>query len=345
MHESTDRHMPHDPKLIAFTRTGLHCPQGGFHIDPSRAVDIALITHAHSDHARPGSKRYLCAQDSAGLVRERLGPSIKLEAIPYGQTIELGATRVSFHSAGHILGSAQVRIEHEGRVWVASGDYKRDFDPSCAPFEVVPCDTFITEATFGLPIYRWRACADEARDIYDWWQTNARQGRTSLLYGYALGKAQRILAELAPLVEEGEGDHRIFVSDSVESLNHHYREAGIRLAACELLGRDTHGVNARGSLIIAPPGLAGSGLMSRIGSDFETGFASGWMRVGRTRQGRRYDRSFVISDHADWPSLLRTVRETGARQVFVMHGENDTLARYLSGSMGLDARPIEELRA
>ncbi len=194
--------MSFTPPLIAWTDKGLYCQSGDFYIDPHRAVDTAVITHAHSDHARRGSVRYLCTSPSVGLLKSRLGAKIQVEGIPFGQRFRLGSVTVSLHLAGHILGSAQVRVESDdGQIWVASGDYKRDPDPSCEPFEPVPCDTFITEATFGTPKYSWNKDCSHGRDIHAWWKKNAASGFNSLLFGYSLGKAQRILAELEPFAE------------------------------------------------------------------------------------------------------------------------------------------------
>ena len=220
-----------------------------------------------------------------------------------------------------------------------SGDYKRDDDPTCEPFEVVPCDTFVTEATFGLPLYRWPSVAQVADEIEIWWRQNAREGRNSVLYCYSLGKAQRLLAELAPRLRDGE---TVLVHDTVEALNRWYREKGVVLAATQVVSSQQKGSVIRGALILAPPGIQGTPLMGRLG-EFETAFASGWMRIRRSRFSRRYDRSFVLSDHADWPSLVRTVRETGARNVYVMHGSDETFARYLREELKLNAKPIEEL--
>jgi putative mRNA 3-end processing factor len=325
--------------LLTWSAAGLFSPPGQFHIDPSRAVENALVTHAHSDHARRGSRQYFCAAPGEGLLRERIGHFSKIRALAYGEKFRLGETELSFHPAGHILGSAQVRIQRGTDVWVASGDYKRDEDPTCEPFEVVPCDTFVTEATFGQPLYRWPLVPEVAAEIESWWRGNAAKGLNSVLYCYSLGKAQRLLAELAPRMREGE---TVLVHDTVEALNRHYREKGVVLAATQVVSSRQKGAPIRGALILAPPGIQGTALMGRLG-EFETAFASGWMRLRRSRFSRRYDRSFVLSDHADWPSLVRTVRETGARKVYVMHGSNETLARYLRESAGLDARPIEAL--
>jgi putative mRNA 3-end processing factor len=321
--------------LLSLQTPGLFCEAGGFHIDPMRAVDTAIITHAHSDHARSGSRAYFCAPTSAGLLRARLGPRAQVTPLPYGERRRFGAVTVSLHPAGHILGSAQVRMEHEGRVWVVSGDYKRDDDPSCEPFEPVPCDVFVTEATFGLPVYQWKPAREVAAEIAAWWEESRASGSNCLLFCYSLGKAQRVLAELAPHAAAP-----ILVHSTIPPLNACYEEAGIRLAPTRLLP-DGDGDELRGQLILAPPSILNTGLARRLGR-YQTGFASGWMQLGSHRRRRGYDRCFVLSDHADWPALVRTVRETGARRVYVMHGRNGILARYLR-EQGLDAHPVEAL--
>jgi putative mRNA 3-end processing factor len=241
---------------------------------------------------------------------------------------------VSFHPAGHVLGSAQVRIEAGGQVWVVSGDYKRAADPTCAPFEVVPCDVFITEATFGLPIYRWEEPGAVIAQILEWWNTNREAGVASVLFCYAMGKAQRVLAELAALT-----DRPVLVHGAVEGLVELYRLAGVRMLPTLKVSDTAKGRSFAGELILAPPAAGGSTWMRRFGASRQTAFASGWMRVRGTRRRKGFDRGFALSDHADWPALLRTVAETGARRVLVTHGYSDELARYLSES-GLSASAL-----
>lgn len=328
------------PPLVCWTDRGLYCPPGGFHIDPHRAVDVAVVTHAHSDHARRGSKRYLCATSGVGLMRSRLGQNIPVEGIAYGEPIRLGEVNVSLHPAGHILGSAQVRIEHRGEVWVASGDYKRDPDPSCEPFETVKCDTFITEATFGTPKYAWQKDRDHGADIHSWWSANASAGRNSILFGYSLGKAQRILAELAPHA------HRpVLIHETIAELTDCYRAQGRKLApTMELDSLEPHDP-IEGELILAPPSILRTEWLRRFGR-FETAFASGWMQNGSGgnwgAHGGSYDRGFVMSDHADWGDLNRTIDESGARRVFVLHRGNGALIRHLR-KRGYDAHGVDGL--
>ncbi|MFZ5657533.1 MAG: ligase-associated DNA damage response exonuclease [Pseudomonadota bacterium] len=309
--------------LVVLRREGLYCPQGDFYIDPWRPVERAVITHGHGDHARIGSVDYFAAARSLPILQWRLGEQ-RYHAFDYGQPVEIGNARVSFHSAGHVLGSAQARIEADGQVWVASGDYKRQHDPSCDPFEVVECDTFITEATFGLPIYRWPDTADVAREIVEWRDHCERRGEAAVLLCYALGKAQRILAELAAWT-----DRPAFLHGAVQAGVDVYRDAGVPMLATQPVSDTAKGADFAGELIIAPPSAAGSPWMRRF-RRAQIGFASGWMRLRGNRRRRNYDRGFVVSDHADWPDLMRTIRETGARRVIATHGNTDAIIRALN---------------
>lgn len=316
--------------LIVVRPEGLYCPAGDFHIDPWRPVPRAVITHAHADHARGGSQQYWAAAPGLGLLRERLGKQAAITTLAYGPRFTLGAATVSFHSAGHVLGSAQVRVEVDGQVWVVSGDYKRDPDPSCAPFEPVRCDTFITEATFALPIYRWDDTQDVAREIYEWWQAAKHDGQSAVLYCYSLGKAQRVLAELTRYTDE-----TVYVHGAMPALIKVYRAAGIRMLPTEPVGNQPKGTSFAGRLVLAPPGASGTPWMKRM-HPYTTGFASGWMRVRGGKRRLAYDRGFVLSDHADWDSLLRTIAETGARRVLVTHGHGDALIAHLR-AQGIEA--------
>lgn len=315
--------------ILVATAKGIECPGGGFVIDPQKPVETALITHAHADHARPGSGRYYAVDTSVPILKQRLGEDADIRPVEYGQSYRFGRAEVSFHSAGHVLGSAQIRVEQEGQTWVASGDFKRAADPSCEPFEPVRCDTFISEATFALPIYRWPSTRQVVDEIYEWWQANRAAGHNSVLFCYAFGKAQRVLAELY-----GRCEQPILLHGAVASLVERYREAGVPMAA-------TAAVDLRkkqrytGELIIAPPGASGSPWVRRFAPS-RTGFCSGWMRVRGNRRRQGYDRGFVLSDHADWPALLDTIRESGASRVLLNHGFADTLVRYLR-EQGLDA--------
>ena len=323
--------------LIRPDARGLFCAAGGFHVDPWRPAEVAVITHAHSDHARVGSSLYHAAAPGLGLLRRRLGPEAEIVGHDYGTPFRLGEATVSFHPAGHVLGSAQIRVEAGGAVWVVSGDYKVEPDPSCADFELVPCDVFITEATFGLPIYRWDPFDQVMDEIFAWWDANARAGRASMLFGYALGKAQRLLAGIAQ-----RSNRPVFVHGAIEPMVEAYRAEGIHLVATEPVGLTERGRSFAGELILAPPSAFASPWMRRFG-DARTAFLSGWMRVRGNRRRRGFDHGFVVSDHADWHQLLATVRATGARQVYATHGYADALARYLREADGLDAQPLQTL--
>src|SRR5262245_6108310 len=250
--------------LVVQRPEGLYCPAGDFYIDPWRPVARAVITHGHGDHARAGHDAYLAHTHSEGLLRRRLGDDIALQTLDYGEPVDLGGVRVSLHPAGHILGSAQVRIEHRGEVWVVSGDYKLTPDPTCAPFEPVRCHTFITEATFALPIYRWPDEAIVMGQINRWWQRNRIRNRASVLTAYGLGKAQRILASLNAGPDAAIGP--VFTHGSVERLNEAYRRSGVRLPATRYVGEVKNKSEFAQALIVAPPSAAGSMWMRRFGA-------------------------------------------------------------------------------
>ncbi|MEP6772451.1 MAG: ligase-associated DNA damage response exonuclease, partial [Polaromonas sp.] len=272
--------------------------------------------------ARVGHGSYLAHTDSEGILRARLG-DISLQTLPYGETLERRGVTVSLHPAGHVLGSAQVRVEHRGEVWVASGDYKTEADGTCTPFESVPCDTFITESTFGLPIYQWPKQEALFAQINDWWRRNADEGRESVLFAYAFGKAQRILhgvdAGIGPIVVHG----------AVEPLNAVYRAAGVALPETfRVTDPQVNPSMLKRALVLAPPSAQGTPWMRRFGS-YADAFASGWMQLRGTRRRRGVDRGFVMSDHADWPGLQQAIAGTGAARVMVTHGSVAVLVRWL----------------
>jgi putative mRNA 3-end processing factor len=316
--------------LLQETPEGLYCAAGDFFLDPWGGVQRALITHAHGDHARPGSHSYLCVDTCAPLLKRRLGPDTIIESIPYGEVVHLGTTHVSFHPAGHILGSAQVRIEGPGGVWVVSGDYKRASDPTCVPFEPIRCDTFVTESTFGLPIFRWEATSEVMANLVAWWDENRAAGRASLLFCYTIGKAQRILAELAHMIER-----RVLVHGAMTFMIEAYREAGVRMLQTESVVDLPRGRSPAGELILAPLMARGTPWMRRLG-EYSDAFASGTMRVRGVKRQRNVDRGFVLSDHADWPALLQTIDDVGAHRVLATHGHSEPLARFVAGR-GLDS--------
>lgn len=322
------------------TSDGLYCPEGGFHIDPWRAVERAIITHAHSDHAVAGCGSYVCARSGVGVLSERLGPQASITGWEFGATATIGSVRVSLHPAGHILGSAQVRVERSpsasgrrGETWVFSGDYKDQPDATCERLEVVRCDVFITESTFGLPIYRWPSEHAELSRVNNWWKENSAAGRTSLIFAYALGKAQRLLAGLDPSIGP------IGVHGAVHRFARVYRASRVALPpTVHAAGEEVSGLRGSG-IIIAPPSARGSPWIQKFASPeagMSTAFASGWMRVRGARRQRSIDRGFVVSDHADWHGLLSVIRATGASRIGVTHGYVSALVRYLS-EIGVDS--------
>jgi putative mRNA 3-end processing factor len=309
--------------LITLTAAGLYCPRGDFYIDPWQPVARAVITHAHADHARWGSQAYLTTTEGVGVLRARVGPDAVIRGLTYGERLRIGDVDVSLHPAGHILGSAQVRVAAAGDVWVISGDYKTDADPTCTPFEPVRCRTFVTEATFALPIYRWRPQAEIFATINAWWRANQNAGQASLLLGYALGKAQRLIAGLDPQIGP------IVCHGAVERMNEHYRAAGVPLPPTRYSGDVPQGFDWSRAIIIAPPGAHGTSWTRRFGA-FSAGFASGWMQIRGARRRRAVDQGFALSDHADWPGLLATIAATGAERIWVTHGYSAVLARWLT---------------
>lgn len=321
--------------LLRLEPQGLIGPNRSFHIDAWTRAPINLVTHAHSDHARDGSDEYWCTRETEAILRYRINPELKIRAFEYGEKAKIGDVWVSFHPAGHIRGSAQVRMERGSEVWVVTGDYKRDADPTCRPFEPVHCDTLITEATFALPIYHWAPMSETAREIFEWWQWCKAEKATPLLFAYSLGKAQRILAELMRFTDE-----EVLVHGSVENLTQIYRDGGVEMLPTR---RVSDAVEASedfsGRLVIAPPSTHRSPWMKKFKS-VSTGFCSGWMAVRGIRRRRGYERGFIVSDHADWSSLLRTVQDSRASRVLVTHGGTEVLARYLREKCGVRAEAL-----
>jgi putative mRNA 3-end processing factor len=292
--------------LLELREHALYCPSGDFYVDPPAPVHRAVITHAHADHVAVGCGAYLTSRAGEPLLRARLGNGASIQPAEYGEAIAFDNAEVSLHPAGHILGSAQVRIEHGGEVWVVSGDYKLAADPTCTPFEPLRCHTFVTESTFALPIFRWPAETEVIDAIHGWWRANQEAGLTSLLFVESLGKAQRVLAALDPSIGP------IQAHGTIERMNEVYRQQGISLPRTA----------TSGSLVMAPPG---SERMPKA----STALVSGWMRIRGTRRRRSLDRGFVLSDHADWPALLSAIDETRAETIWATHGYAAPLARWL----------------
>ncbi|MFN4171787.1 MAG: ligase-associated DNA damage response exonuclease [Pseudorhodobacter sp.] len=317
----------HDPVLLSTDR-GFYCPAGDFFIDPWRPVDRALLTHGHSDHARPGHRRYLCATPALPVIRYRLG-QIEAETLDFGQPLRIGGATVSFHPAGHVPGSAQIRVEVGGEVWVVSGDYKLETDGLSEPFEPVRCHGFVTECTFGLPIFRWPDQTRTAEAIAAWWQANRAEGKVSLIGAYGLGKSQRIMAMLAQPGLPGP----IFTHGAVEPATAILRDQGYPIPPTTRITAETR--PPPDALVIAPPSALGSTWAARLGPRSEA-LASGWMALRGIRRRRGVAKGFVLSDHADWPGLDSAIRATGAERILVTHGYTDVFRRWLV-EQGFDA--------
>lgn len=319
-------------QLIEFSDKGLYCRQGGFYIDPWKPVDKAVITHAHSDHARFGSQFYLCHHQCKPLLQLRLGNN-NYQSIEWEETIFMNGVQVSLHPAGHMIGSSQVRVEYQGEIWVVSGDYKIEDDGLSGKFEPVPCHTFITESTFGLPIYDWKPQPEIFQQIQDWVRHCANTGKTPILLAYSLGKAQRLLQCLPEVT------NNIYVHGAIWNAQEALLKAGWAFPDVKQVPPDMPKDAFVGSVVIAPPGADGSPWIKRFGQH-EIGVCSGWMQVrGNVRRGNT-DAGFVLSDHADWKGLLQAIKATGAQKVFVTHGFQSALSRYLT-EIGIEAGEVK----
>jgi putative mRNA 3-end processing factor len=308
--------------LIEFTDKGLYCPAGKFYIDPWKPVEKAVITHAHSDHARAGNQWYLCHTDSKPLLQLRLGDN-HYQTTPWNEKIYMNGVTVSLHPAGHMIGSSQVRVEHNGEVWVVSGDYKVEDDGISGAFEPVACNTFITESTFGLPVYNWKTQQAIFTDIQNWIRHNQVVGKASVLVAYSLGKAQRVLKGVEEVTDN------IFVHGAIWNAHETLLQAGWSLPKVKRVTADIPKEDYKGSVIIAPPSADGSTWMRRF-TPYSVGICSGWMQVRGHQRRRNADAGFALSDHADWNGLLQAIKATGAEKVFVTHGFQSVFSRYLN---------------
>ncbi len=308
--------------LLEFTESGIYCPIADIYIDPWRPVERALITHGHSDHARPGHQHYACHHDSVNILRFRLGQEISVTGYGYGETFLHRGVRFSFHPAGHIIGSAQIRVEYQGEVWVASGDYKLEDDGLAPAYEPVKCHAFITECTFGLPVYKWPDPATVHQEINQWWENNRKAGKVSILSGYSLGKAQRLLHHLDASIGP------VFTHGAIENMNEVLRESGVVLPDTRRVTADINKKEYKGGLVLAPPSAIGSAWQKKF-QPFSEGIASGWMALRGARRRRSVDRGFILSDHVDWPGVNTAIRETGAQKIITTHGYTSIFTKWL----------------
>lgn len=318
-------------EMIQFTNKGIYCVPGKFYIDPWKPVDMAVISHGHGDHAKWGMKQYLCHHYTKPILQIRIGQDISVQSVGYNEPLYINGVQVSFHPAGHIVGSAQIRMEYKGHIAVFSGDYKVQDDGISTPFELVKCHTFITESTFGLPIYQWLTPAQYADQLTSWIASNKAQGKTSVFIGYSLGKAQRIMQSVA-------GAGKIYVHSSIANINAAIESVGVDLPAYETIILQEDVKKVQQEIVIVPPALLDSKLLKKI-PNMAIGICSGWMQVRGSRRWRAADAGFAISDHADWQGLIDTIKDTGAEQVHVTHGQIAVFTKYLN-EIGIHAEEV-----
>lgn len=318
--------------LLEFTERGIYCPKADVYLDPWKPVDRALITHGHSDHARWGHKHYLCVESSLPIIRHRLHPE-NIQTVRYGETTTINDVTFSFFPAGHIPGSAQIRVEHRGDVWVFTGDYKLEPDGISEPFESVRCNTLITESTFGLPVYKWKPQREIFDDVNSWWRSNQSEGKVSVIAGYTLGKGQRILKNIDPSIG------RIFTHGAVHVMNSVLQQHGVVLPETIRVTPEHAKHDFINSLVICPPSAVGSPWIRKF-LPYSLGIASGWMSLRGPRRRRGADRGFSLSDHADWRDLNIAVKESGASRVFVTHGYAEIFSQWLN-EQGLESHPVK----
>lgn len=309
-------------KIVKFTKKGIYCIPGKFYLDPWLPVDFAVISHGHADHMRWGMKHYLCHTHTKNIMKHRIGEDISVETLDYNEPKTINGVKVSFHPAGHIIGSAQIRLEYKGKVVVFTGDYKVKHDNITIPFETVKCHEFITESTFGLPIYKWLPEETLQQQIHNWILQNQANNRTSVLFGYSLGKAQRIMK----LVE---GLDEIHVHNAIYHMNNAIEASGIPLPKTQRLDGNFNKADIQNKIIIMPPGLLGSKMLKRV-PNAATAICSGWMQIRGNRRWRGVDAGFAVSDHADWEGLLQAVKASEAEKVYVTHGSQATFSKYLN---------------
>ncbi|MBS7566602.1 ligase-associated DNA damage response exonuclease [Mucilaginibacter sp. Bleaf8] len=321
--------------LLEFTDKGIYCAKGKFYIDPWQPVDDAVITHAHSDHAYAGHKRYLAHHLSREVLKYRLGEDIRLQTVEYGEKVMKNGVEISMFPAGHVIGSAQIRVESQGEVWVVSGDYKVEDDGVCTPFEPVSCHHFISECTFGLPIYKWKPQVDLFNEVNAWWKNNLAQGLATVIVGYSLGKAQRILQNLDL------GNGKIYTHGVIENTNEALRRNGIQLQPTKRITQATSKEEIRKGIVIAPPSAVGTPWMRKF-QPYSFGYCSGWMALRGAKRRRAADRGFILSDHADWDGLVSAIDATGCEKVYLTHGYTASFARYLT-EIGFDAHEVHTL--
>ena len=314
--------------LLAFNDKGIYCAQADVYLDPWRPVDKAIISHGHADHSRWGHKKYITHHSNIPIIKHRLG-EINVSGKNWNETFMINNVQFSFHPAGHIIGSAQIKVEYKGEVWVFTGDYKTEDDGVATPYEPVKCHTFITECTFGLPAFKWQPQNEVFAEINNWWQQNQSEGRTSVIFGYSLGKAQRLLKYLDTSIG------KIYTHGAIENMTEVLRPQ-LEMPKTTRITRDIKKEEIKGNIVVAPPSAHGTPWIKKM-VPYVTASASGWMTFRGARRRRAIDRGFVLSDHCDWQGLLSSIKETGAEKIICTHGYTDIFSRYLR-EIGYDAR-------
>ncbi|MGY5846204.1 ligase-associated DNA damage response exonuclease [Salegentibacter sp. HM20] len=317
--------------LLEFTKKGIYCKAAGVYLDPWKPVDKAIITHGHADHSRWGHKKYITHHSNIPIIKHRLGDIIT-SGVEWNESFSINGVKFSLHPAGHIIGSSQIRVEHKGEVWVFTGDYKDEDDGVAVPYEPVKCHSFITECTFGLPAFKWQPQAQVFEEINNWWQQNKEDGQSSVLFGYSLGKAQRLLKHLDPSIG------KIYTHGAIENMTEVLRRQ-IDFPETIRITRDTKKEEIKGNLVLAPPSAHGSPWIRKM-VPYVSASASGWMTFRGARRRRAIDRGFVLSDHCDWQGLLKCIKATGAEKVICTHGYTEIFSRFLL-EQGYDARTEE----
>lgn len=318
--------------LLKFTSKGIYCIPGKFYIDPWRPVDLAVITHGHADHARSGMKKYLCHHFTKPILHSRIGKEIECQSVEYGEILDINGVKVSLHPAGHIIGSAQIRMEYKGYVSVVSGDYKIQDDGISTPFESVRCNEFVSESTFGLPIYNWLSVEAQEQQMRNWVQQNKANGKTSVFIGYSLGKSQRIIKAL-------EGLNELNVHYSIAKLNEAYESVGVQLPDYNTIDLREDKKHLNGKIVILPPALIDNPAMKKI-PNLAYAICSGWMQIRGARRWRSADAGFAISDHADWQGLISAIKATEAEKVHITHGQTAVFSKYLN-EIGISADEVK----
>ena len=322
--------------LISQKSQGLYCESANIWIDPYKSVEKAIITHAHSDHFTNGCREYICSIETGLLLKKRFGNNINLKTVEYDKKFLINGINFSLHPSGHILGSSQIKIMTDSETWLITSDFKRQKDKTCKSYERLKTDFLICESTFGLPIFNWESTNKIIDKITKW--VNQSEDSTSILFCYSLGKAQRLLSEL-----NRQNFKNIYVHKSINNINTIYKNLGIELEEAKIFDNNLEINNLKDCLLLLPPSLNNQNFLKKF-KRFQTGFASGWMSIRALKKRSGFDKGFTISDHADWNGLIKTIKESEAKRVFLNHGDGESLANFLRDKEGLDIKQLNEVK-